>query len=216
MPAFQLQKIDESLLQEHCDLSDIDHCYFFGEYAGRQGYNHSEMNSLIQNLKKPVKRMNHSSEWRYKEEAITKVVKLLNTTPLWPKLKTCLWIPIPPSKSKKDEQYDDRLMKILCKLQATEKTLDFRELLSISSSREEAHVTGNRRLTVQEHIDNFIFDDSKINPLPRTIIIFDDVITTGATFKAAQSILQKKYPKILIIGIFIARSIKQHHIHKNT
>jgi predicted amidophosphoribosyltransferase len=50
-------------------------------------------------------------------------------------------------------------------------------------------------------------DESLKNPPPQAIAIFDDVITTGASFKAAQEILQKEFPKIPIIGIFIARNV---------
>lgn len=209
MPAFQLQKIDESLIQEHCELSNKDHCYFFGDYAGRKGYNHSRMNNLINNLKKPMDRKDNP-EWHYKKSAIADVVNLLHHTPQWPKLKTCMWVPTPSSKLKTNELYDDRLMDILLKLQVLEKSLDIRELLSIKNGREEAHIAGSKRFSVQEHIDNMILDDAKIHPAPAAIIIFDDVITTGSTFKAAQSILQKKYTGVPIVGVFIARSIQQY------
>jgi adenine/guanine phosphoribosyltransferase-like PRPP-binding protein len=39
--------------------------------------------------------------------------------------------------------------------------------------------------------------------------LVDDVLTTGAHFKAAQAILQKAFPGVLIIGFFIARRVPE-------
>jgi hypothetical protein len=50
-----LQQIDDSVLHDHFYLEMNDKCYFYGEYAGRQGYTFSEMNQLIFNFKKPMK-----------------------------------------------------------------------------------------------------------------------------------------------------------------
>lgn len=79
--------------------------------------------------------------------------------------------------------------------------MDIRELLKIQLSRPSLHEPGNRRLSVEEHVKNLTFDDNQKNPIPQSIVIFDDVITTGASFKAAQTILQKNYPTVRIVGI---------------
>ncbi len=50
MEPVNLLKIDASLLQDHSCLDLTDHCYFFGEYSGKKGFNHSEMNQLIWNF----------------------------------------------------------------------------------------------------------------------------------------------------------------------
>jgi len=46
-------------------------------------------------------------------------------------------------------------------------------------------------------------------PTPAVIGLFDDVLTTGAHFKAAQSILQKTFPDVRVIGLFIARRVPE-------
>lgn len=61
--------IDNSLLQEHSCLDVNDKCYFFGEYAGRQGYSHSDMNQIIFNFKKPMSEKGKSG-WGYKGKEI--------------------------------------------------------------------------------------------------------------------------------------------------
>jgi predicted amidophosphoribosyltransferase len=53
-----------------------------------------------------------------------------------------------------------------------------------------------------------VLDSSLKMPAPRKIILFDDVLTTGASFKAAQTLLRENFPNAPIAGIFIARNIK--------
>ena len=48
-----------------------------------------------------------------------------------------------------------------------------------------------------------------LSPTPKAIAIFDDVITTGASFKAAQIMIKKEYPETPVIGIFVARSLPE-------
>jgi predicted amidophosphoribosyltransferase len=205
---FNLQQIDESLLEEHSLLMPEDRCYFFGDYAGKQGFSHSPMNNMMHNFKKPVDRKNKLDEWQYKEKAIRDIADLLISIRQWEKLRSYTWIPMPSSKSYTDQRYDDRLMKVFNLIKEKEKNLDVRELLKIQLSRPSLHEPGNRRLSVEEHMKNLTFDESQKNPVPQNIVIFDDVITTGASFKAAQTILQRSYPTVRIVGIFIARSVR--------
>jgi hypothetical protein len=190
---FTLQKIDESLQEEHLCLESTDKCYFFGEYTGRQGY--SPMNKKGE------------AGWHYKDKEVVKIAKLLMSTKGWSKLKGYTWVPMPPSKIKLDPAYDDRLLRVLSKIKETEKDLDVRELLVGKASREPAHdPNSQKRPKISDHLKNFELDQLLKTPTPKAIAIFDDVITTGASFKAAQSILQEVFPKIPIVGIFIARN----------
>lgn len=93
-------------------------------------------------------------------------------------------------------------------MKENEASLDIRELLLAKFSRETAHNPCAMRPKVNDHINNFIFDESLSNPTPRAIILFDDIITSGAHFKAAQTIIQKAFPETPIIGLFVARNVK--------
>ena len=44
---------------------------------------------------------------------------------------------------------------------------------------------------------------------PRVIGIFDEVLTTGAHFKAVQELLQVQFAQAKIIGLFIARRVPE-------
>lgn len=207
MGAIRLQRIDESILQEHSRLEPTDYCYFLGEYASGQGFKFSEMNQVVNNLKKPIDRK-HLPEWHFKEQAILKIAYWLMSLNSWDKLKRYTWVPIPPSKAKSDPVYDDRLFRILMKVKELEKALDLRELILRKTSRDAAHMPGSKRPTVQELSEDLYVDEMIADPTPEGIVVFDDVITSGASFKAAQSLLQKRYTTVPIIGIFVARNIK--------
>lgn len=207
MSAIKLQQIDEKILHEHSCLESSDRCYILGEYASGQGFQYSDMNQVINNLKKPIDRK-HLKEWRFKERAILDIAYWLVSLKYWEKLKKYTWIPMPPSKVKSDAAYDDRLVRILERAKQLEAGLDIREILIRKSNRDPAHNPGSKRPNVHEHIANLEVDESLLLPSPQAIVIFDDIITSGASFKSAQTVLKKHYPDIPIVGIFVARNIK--------
>lgn len=45
------------------------------------------------------------------------------------------------------------------------------------------------------------------NPEPKKIILFNDLLTEGTHFKAAQNVLGKRYPGIVTRGIFVAQQV---------
>ena len=75
MGFIMFSQIDEVDFCDHCYLSVGDKCFYHGEYTPRRGFNYSETNNLILNLKKDMSRK-ETPEWRYKEEAIEKCTKL--------------------------------------------------------------------------------------------------------------------------------------------
>ena len=48
-------------------------------------------------------------------------------------------------------------------------------------------------------------DEALTEPIPRCVALVDDLLTTGAHFRAAKSILSTRFPDVAIIGLFIAR-----------
>ena len=50
-------------------------------------------------------------------------------------------------------------------------------------------------------------DDALATPRPESIAIVDDVLTTGAHFRAASSLLPARFPTVEIVGLFIARRV---------
>ena len=50
---------------------------------------------------------------------------------------------------------------------------------------------------------------SLTTPEPSVIAIVDDVLTTGAHFRAASAILAAQFPEVQILGLFLARRVPE-------
>lgn len=198
----RLSKIDELTRPDHTFLAPDDHCYYLGEYTARVGYAFSATNDLIQNLKKPMDRKG-KKEWRYKTWAIDRSAEMLREAIPEEWLLQATIVPVPPSKTKDHAEYDDRLLQILKKL-GEGRTIDVRELVLMAESIEPAHLTDDRR-SVNDFVWRMKFDPSLTNPTPPAIFIFDDVLTTGAHFKAVEQVLRSQLPSVPIAGLFLAR-----------
>lgn len=202
--SIKLKKIDELTRNSHRYLTDDDHCYFLMEYVSGGGYQHSNSNQLIFNFKKPLSR----SGQYYKQKAIEEITGMLLSSlklyRIWAQKIT--WVPIPPSHAKDDPEYDDRLLQVLLKL-VPKLDLDVRELIQQKASVPASHSLSPRPRP-NELAANYFVDKSLIHSIPKKIAIFDDVITDGAHFKAAQQVLKQRFPEAIIGGIFIARSTR--------
>jgi hypothetical protein len=202
----RLTKIDALTLPDHSYLTATDTCCFLGEYSARQGYAFSATNSLVLNFKKSVAKRG-LPEWQHKERAIAVAADAFKSAinPVWLDVGTL--VPMPPSKAKTDPLYDDRLVRMLRAVRPT-RPPDMRELIIQTQSTSAVHDNIQRpRPADIEAL--YQLDTSLLTPAPKVIGIFDDVLTTGAHFKAAQAVLQKAYPGVQIIGFFIARRVPE-------
>ena len=203
----RLSKIDDLTRPDHTFIEAEDECLYLGEYTARKGYQFSDTNNLIINLKKPMDRRGQPG-WHYKRRAVENAGRQMRAAldalnPKWLSLATL--IPMPPSKVKFDPMYDDRLMQMLQVL-GTGLSLDIREMIVQRVSTEAAHST-EARPGVGELCENYLIDESLVDPPPRVIGVIDDVLTTGSHFKAAQRVLRSRFPAVKIYGIFVARRV---------
>lgn len=202
-----LTKVDGLILPDHSFLTPSDECYFLREYTARAGFTYNATNNLIQNFKKPVDRKG-LPEWYYKGQAIQQIIRELRESlhPQW--LEQATLVPIPPSSSKSDPSYDDRMIQVLVGLHPiSRRRYDVRELIIQRSSTDPAHREGQSRNpeTIQ---GNYMLDEDLLAPTPQAIGLFDDVLTSGAHFRAAQRLLVEHFPGVPIIGVFVARTVQ--------
>lgn len=199
----RLTKIDASLLADHYYLNEKDNCYFFGEYSARQGFDHSEFNQLIINLKKEVNRRD-LEEYKYKGYAIEHIADYL--TIFKPIADKVTFVPIPPSKNKEDLEYDDRLVQILELYKKNVDNGDVREMVIQTESRQASHATDDRPAP-EALASTYKIDPSLIEHPREDIVIFDDVITSGSHYRAMHSVLSKQFTGHSIKGVFVARRV---------
>jgi predicted amidophosphoribosyltransferase len=200
----QFRKISELERPDHFYLSETDNCLFLGEYTARAGYQRSYANQLILNLKKsPLTR--GTDQWKYKGMAIREVAQTIQGAIRPERLPNLTFVPIPSSKSSDHAEYDDRMQQI-CRLISP--TGDVRELLYTAQSRDARHNDNAARdpvglratLAVQQNL---------LDPPPRQIVLVDDVITTGCSFKVCREMLSDALPGVPITGLFVARRVPE-------
>lgn len=200
---YRLTEIDELTRPDHYWLNDDDRCYFLGEYTARKGYSYSQTNQLILNFKKPLDRKG-KPEWRYKQSALLQVAaafqRVLGEDP-----PAYVFVPVPPSKARDDPLHDDRVRRMLHAIWP-DRSADVRELIVQLESTDAAHENPLRPKPPQIQA-GYRIDESLATPAPRTIAIVDDLLTTGAHFRAASSVLAARFPAVQIIGLFIARRV---------
>lgn len=182
-----------------CRLGDDDSCYYARDYISEGGYQASETNNLINNFKKsPDKR--GRPEWRYKELAIqrfaSEIAEISNIAVFY---VTC----VPSSKARTDPGYDSRVEDTVCRLKQLKPNVTIGFPLSFSNNMRAAHNGGTR------DIDE-IYANLQWSGIPdgiTDIILVDDVITTGAHFKACKRLILEHIPNANVVGLFWARTV---------
>lgn len=84
--------------------------------------------------------------------------------------------------------------------------VDIREVVVQIADAEPVH-EGSTSRHPDRLLENYKVDTNCLNPMPKAVVIFDDMLTTGGHFNAVQQLLELHYPKVPIEGIFIARRI---------
>ncbi|MBD3640219.1 MAG: hypothetical protein HUJ18_04420 [Marinobacter sp.] len=199
---YSLTEVDEKDFGQHYYLRDGDNCYYFGEYTAREGFNYSKTNQLIHNFKKPVDRKDRP-EYQYKNRAIAEVANLIANSI---NLELVTFIPVPPSKSKDHELYDDRLIQVLRFMEAHYPGVHWYEAVQQNSSTVANHQSESR-LRPSELCDIYDLGGFDGSGCRNILVVFDDMLTTGCHFKAMQSVLQERAPDKSIVGLFIARRV---------
>ena len=194
----KLRLIGELEMPDHWYLEDDDECYFFGDYTPRAGFSHSDANQLIANLKKDPKYKHHPA-WRHKVRAISKCGIVLGANLNQALAPSSVVVPIPPSKPPDHADYDDRMAQVA----AHTKPFRAASLLRTREAREPLHHSDNKR-DIDAIFETLEVDGSELGDAT-TCFLLDDVITTGASFRACVRRLRELPQITRIIGIFIAR-----------
>lgn len=202
-----LKRADELIKSNHPFLKMDDEVYFLGEYTVGALSEHSKINRLILNYKKPVERKNQP-DWLYKEKAIEQAAGLFresifNTLDLSDRALQATFVPVPPSMAKNSPDYDDRNHKML---QLFMNDGDIRELVLQTNTRASLHASKGSRDS-QDLMNNYFLNEQVIDPKPKEIWLFDDIIAKGTHFMAISDFIKARFPDIPIVGFFIARTV---------
>lgn len=186
---------------DHHLLRPEDFCYFAGEYTPRAGFGASATNQLITNLKKRPS-LRTTNQWPHKQRAIADAAASIKAGLNVNALPDILFIPIPPSKLPTDPEYDDRMTEIARRIGP-----NVREAIYLAEPRDAAHAGDDVRdwqalkAKLRLHAD-------WLQPVPRYIALVDDMLTTGCSYRACESLLRDYLPAapiVPIFGLFVSR-----------
>lgn len=207
----RLTEIDRLLAEVHYYLTGDEGCYFLREYTSEMGYDFSETNSIINNLKKPPT-LRGTSQWYWKGEAIKQVAAEFFDAVDSGWLEDTTLVPIPPSKAEDHPEYDDRMLRLLHVMRAMRAgegrrpRLDVRPLLRQTESVIPFH-QGGSRLKPHQLAVLLEIDEDHTDPPPDRIALVDDVLTTGSHFIAARRVLTERFGEVPVVGLFVARRV---------
>lgn len=207
MSELKWRKTDASIVLVNCPEHAALALYYARTYTPGAGYDYSETNNLINNLKRPVNRP--ENQLVYKRHAIDRfAIELTEFIKgvIKPGRKLFL-VPTPPSKTKDHKEYDDRVSQVATKVAANISNVILFPIIVGNVNLEAAHESNASRetetilksLTLDQNITTQYENGS-------TIAVLDDVLTSGAHFSAMRQLLHTKFPDSRIIGLFWARS----------
>lgn len=178
-------------------LVENDKCYYYYVYTPG-GYTISNDNSVVQNFKKDIARKGNK-EWRYRDEAVDKFALMLHQTL---RGRNCTIIPCATSRPRGSLDFNDRLDVTVKKLGLLSPNYDIQFCLDTIKELTPSHAGGPRNPT--DIMDNTGWTQPA-QPPNQNIILVDDVLTTGAHFRAYKDIALQHYPSNNVMGIFLAR-----------
>lgn len=197
-----IKKIDAVTILDHHYLTSSDSCYYFGEYTSGTGFAHSPTNNLISNFKKPIS-VKGTAQWPYKERAIKQVISLLKGVK-YPNPENIIFVPIPPSKTVQNPNYDDRITQVLTGA-CPDLNIEYKELIMVKEDMDAFHQSATARLSPKQLIGKLEINEVLADNIKPIIFLIDDVITTGSHFKACKELLLNRFPEVKVGGIFVAR-----------
>jgi hypothetical protein len=197
----RLRKIDELTRVDHYYLCEDDDCYYLWEWDAAP-YSESAATDFIGNFQRDMRFKDAQWPWYFKKQAMLHAAKAIAQTML-PEWQTSTFVPVPPSRTREDPRHDPRLISTL--LAPILRVADARELViqtTNTQSREKNISPGSRAA-------NWTLDQNLLAPVPRHIVVFDDLLTGGSHFAAMKIVLGSVFPNVAVSGLFLARRLPQ-------
>ena len=202
----RLTAIDGVTRGDHWYMRPADVCRYLGEYTAGKGAGYSAANRLILGFKMAVPR-GAGRMSPVKEKAIARAAAALRGAMEPSVLDRVVFVPVPPSQAKGDDGYDDRLVRMLRAVRP-ERPLDVRELIVQTRSVEPAH-RRSTRLRAADIEELYRIDEALEAPGAAVVAVVDDLLTSGAHFRAAQRVLARRFRDIDVVGLFLARRVPE-------
>jgi len=195
-----------------CYLSDDSFCIAIREYFCNEGYSAGLVNSHIINVKRTLSIRSENRNYQYYfEKSMRAIVKdlllFLKRANVEPYID--LVVVLPSSKKIDNPDYNDKSERLSNLLAKQLKIPTRSDIICIKDSHQASHQGGGRDPL-------FLYNNFYINPdhhdlaySAGTIVLVDDVITSGAHFESAKRLLNELNPGNTVIGVFYAKAINR-------
>lgn len=202
--------VDPIAMSDRPNLIASDACFYFMTHDSR-GYMASRANDLMNDFKKDIEQYAERPDvLAYKKEAIRRCARYVASffeerEGYFDGLPVSL-VPMPTSVPKRTKGWDYRL-DALCKLVSDEVPwVRYEPVLDIKERITPSHAGGTRDV---ETLEKMIKVTGPISSAPSGgwVVLFDDILTTGAHYAACRNLLSKKYGPMCnysLIGLFLA------------
>ncbi len=211
----RLMQLDESNRADHRHLGPEDRCFYFGEFFARSEIAFSVTQRLIADYQcRPSLAAADPERRALKEQALTTIAAGLRAAIGPSGAEAYTWVPVPPALAIDHPDFDDRLSRTL---RAAFAGLDgdVRPVLRYAGDADgdgEGDVEHRkRRRSGPDALYRRLWvdvDAARARPIRAGLVLFDDVLCTGAHFRAAaRRLLELRPEPIPIVGVFLARRI---------
>jgi predicted amidophosphoribosyltransferase len=185
-------------------LEEYTSCiYYMHEYRKDiNTYNDNPVRSKIHNLKKDISCRSNPHIWHYKlcaiEEMAEDISMLIGESSVY-----CA--PMPTSMMRSDERYDNRLELVVERVARSCQNVTQLLPFDLVKSVEPFH--RSRRYRNAEVIASNIIVNPNSIPQDRPLVLIDDIITSGALFRACCMVVHRHHPSTKVYGVFWARTL---------
>ncbi len=190
-------------------LNPQDTCYFLDYHYSYSVKPNHDMSNQIGNFKKGIARKG-KNEWYYREKAVQLFAKHLTKFPAIKNMEpNTAILAMPSSKKPEHLEYDNRfedLFNSMVEQQAT--TINIVTPITLKESVTAVHVEGKRE--PQALLVNYSWQGEDLSSINH-LIVCDDVITSGAHFRAISNFLRQNGYNNKITGLFFARHAYVDH-----
>ncbi len=201
MSKLKWQRLEEPHLYTYIEKDDV--CIYARDYVGgHKGYQAGDTNSLILNFKKPSSKKN-TDEWKWRENAVERFSTEISL--LFKPDSTATITAIPSSKAKNDPKYDNRFEDLFEQLSKLRPKLRIERPVEIKQTIDASHRTGEREPEIIK--ENYMWKGFK-KETPKGLCLVDDILTSGAHFRAMSDFLRENKYNGKIVGVFLAKTIQ--------